>query len=42
MWLNHYKGYCNQDIADIYIHVTTVRRIITQFDAYGDIAPISL
>ena len=40
VWLHHYKEYNNQDIADLlYIHVTTVRRIITQFDTYGDIAP---
>ena len=30
VWLHHYKEYSNQDIADLlYIHVTTVRRIIT-------------
>ena len=40
--LYHYKEYSNQDIADLlYIHVTTVRRIITQFDTYGDVAPVS-
>ena len=42
MWLHHYKEYSNQDIADLlYIHVATVRRIITQFDTYGDVAPVS-
>ena len=42
MLLYHYKEYSNQDIADLlYIHVTTVRRIITQFDTYGDVAPVS-
>ena len=41
MWLHHYKEYNNQDIADLlYIHVTTVRRIIAQFDAQGDVAPV--
>ena len=34
--------YSNQDIADLlYIHVTTVRRIITHYDTYGDVAPVS-
>ena len=42
VWLHHHKEYSNQDIADLlYIHVTTVRRIITQFDTYGDVAPAS-
>ena len=42
VWLHHYKEYSNQDIADLlYIHVTTVRRIITHYDTYGDVAPVS-
>ena len=40
MWLHHYKEYNNQDITDLlYIHVTTVTRIIAQFDAQCDVAP---
>ena len=42
MWLHHYKEYSNQDIAELlYIHVATVRRIITQFNTYGDVSPAS-
>ena len=42
VWLHHYKEYSNQDIADLlYIHVTTVRRIIAQYDTYGDVAPVN-
>ena len=41
VWLHHHKEFSKQDIADLYIHITTVRRMITQFDTYGDVAPIS-
>ena len=42
MWLHHYKEVSNKDIADLlYVHITTVRRIIRLFDTTGDIAPVS-
>ena len=42
VWLHHYKELDNIDIADLlYVHITTVRRIINLFDTSGDVAPVS-
>ena len=42
VWLHHYKEYSKGDIADLlYIHVTTVRRIVAHFDTHGDVAPVT-
>ena len=42
VWLHHYKEVSNKDIADLlYVHITTVRRIIHLFDISGDVAPVN-
>ena len=42
VWLHHYKELNKKDIADLlYVHITTVTRIIALFDTSGDVAPVS-
>lgn len=42
VWLHYYKEISYSRIADLlYIHASTVRRIIAQYDSTGDVAPRS-
>ena len=39
VWLLHYKELDSKDIADLlYMHIATVRRIISLFDTSGDVS----
>ena len=40
VWLYHYQGLSYKSIADLlYIHKSTVRRVINRFDLFSDVSP---
>ena len=42
VWLHYYKELDLKTIADmLYIHTSTARRIISRYDAHGDISPVA-
>ena len=42
MWLHHYKELDYKAIADLlYVHISTVRRIIISYDSSGDVSPVT-
>lgn len=42
LWLHHYKQLKYNTIADLlYIHTSTVRRVVSRYNAFSDVAPIT-
>ena len=42
MWLHHYKELDYKAIADLlYVHISTVRKIIISYDSSGDVSPVT-